>query len=67
MMIYSLIKTKLPESRKFCFVKIRKSSEFRIGVQWAQQGSNLRPSGYEPPALTAELWARSTFMIINDI
>jgi hypothetical protein len=25
--------------------------------KWAQQGSNLRPSGYEPPALTTELWA----------
>src|SRR5439155_13034405 len=25
---------------------------------WAQQGSNLRPAGYEPDALTTELWAR---------
>ncbi len=25
---------------------------------WAQQDSNLRPSGYEPPALTTELWAQ---------
>ncbi len=25
--------------------------------KWAQLGSNQRPSGYEPPALTAELWA----------
>jgi hypothetical protein len=25
--------------------------------EWAQLGSNQRPSGYEPPALTAELWA----------
>ena len=65
-MIYSLIKTELPENRKFCFVKIRKSSELRIDYLWAQQGSNLRPSGYEPPALTAELWARSAFLIIND-
>ena len=23
---------------------------------WGQLGSNQRPSGYEPPALTAELW-----------
>jgi|GEM_PF-5368756 hypothetical protein len=26
---------------------------------WAQQDSNLRPSDYESPALTPELWARS--------
>src|ERR1017187_5744945 len=25
---------------------------------WAQQDLNLRPSDYESPALTAELWAR---------
>src|SRR6266699_5079608 len=25
--------------------------------QWAQLGSNQRPSSYEPPALTTELWA----------
>ena len=24
---------------------------------WAHQDSNLGPSGYEPPALTTELWA----------
>src|SRR2546430_874187 len=29
-------------------------------VWWAQQDLNLRPSDYESPALTAELWARST-------
>ena len=28
---------------------------------WAQKGSNLRPSDYESPALTAELWARVFF------
>jgi hypothetical protein len=25
---------------------------------WAQQDLNLRPSDYESPALTTELWAR---------
>jgi hypothetical protein len=25
--------------------------------KWAQLGSNQRPTGYEPAALTAELWA----------
>ena len=25
---------------------------------WAHQGSNLGPTGYEPVALTTELWAR---------
>ena len=25
--------------------------------KWAQQETNLRPSRYERPALTAELWA----------
>jgi hypothetical protein len=29
-------------------------------VVWAQQGSNLRPAGYEPDALTTELWAHRT-------
>ena len=33
---------------------------------WARLGSNQRPSGYEPPALTAELRAPTVFMIIND-
>ncbi len=28
-----------------------------MSFKWAQQGSNLRPSSYEPPALTTELWA----------
>ncbi len=27
------------------------------GVEWAHQDSNLGPTGYEPAALTAELWA----------
>ena len=27
-------------------------------VWWAHQDSNLGPAGYEPEALTAELWAR---------
>ena len=26
--------------------------------RWAQQDLNLRPSDYESPALTAELWAQ---------
>ena len=29
------------------------------GQKWARQVSNLRPSGYEPPALTTELRAPS--------
>jgi hypothetical protein len=28
--------------------------------KWAQQDLNLRPSDYESPALTTELWARKT-------
>ena len=53
-------KTKLPENRKFYFVKIQESSELHIDYQWARLGSNQRPSGYEPPALTAELRARTS-------
>jgi hypothetical protein len=26
--------------------------------EWAHQDSNLGPAGYEPAALTTELWAR---------
>jgi hypothetical protein len=32
------------------------NSDRRIGW-WAHQGSNLGPTGYEPVALPAELWA----------
>ena len=32
-------------------------SECKRVEWWAWQGSNLRPSGYEPPALTTELQA----------
>ncbi len=32
---------------------------------WAQQGSNLRPAGYEPDALTTELWARRCWMLVD--
>ena len=32
------------------------NSDKRIGW-WAHQGSNLGPTGYEPVALPAELWA----------
>ena len=32
---------------------------FLVGIRkWAHQGSNLGPTGYEPVALPAELWAR---------
>src|SRR5438105_7854359 len=31
---------------------------------WAQQDLNLRPSDYESPALTAELWAHSVFQLV---
>src|SRR5712692_2539695 len=31
-----------------------------LKVWWAQQDLNLRPSDYESPALTAELWAQVT-------
>lgn len=30
-------------------------------IWWAQQVSNLRPTGYEPGALTPELWAHFAF------
>ena len=29
--------------------------------KWAHQDSNLGPAGYEPAALTTELWARFSF------
>jgi hypothetical protein len=28
-----------------------------MSCEWAQKDSNLRPTGYEPGALTTELWA----------
>ncbi len=28
-----------------------------MSYEWAQKDSNLRPTGYEPGALTTELWA----------
>ena len=31
--------------------------------RWVQQGLNLRPSGYEPPALTTELWTLAETII----
>src|SRR4051812_9391981 len=31
----------------------------RIGCWWVHQDSNLGPAGYEPVALTAELWTRT--------
>src|SRR5439155_4219111 len=34
---------------------------------WAQQGSNLRPAGYEPDALTTELWARPFWWTTSSI
>ena len=30
---------------------------------WAHQGSNLGPTGYEPVALTTELWAREVLWL----
>ena len=32
-------------------------------VWWAQQDLNLRPSDYESPALTAELWAHDLTLL----
>ncbi len=32
----------------------------RLALDWAHQDSNLGPTGYEPVALPAELWAHST-------
>jgi hypothetical protein len=29
-----------------------------VTERWAQQDSNLRPSGYEPPALPLSYWPR---------
>jgi hypothetical protein len=31
-------------------------------AEWAHLDSNQGPSGYEPPALTAELWAQPRFV-----
>jgi hypothetical protein len=43
-----------------------KLAEFHSGMTtikwWAQQDLNLRPSDYESPALTTELWARRTVL-----
>jgi hypothetical protein len=33
---------------------------------WVHQDSNLGPAGYEPVALTAELWTRSERAILTD-
>ena len=37
----------------------------RANEKWARQDSNLRPTGYEPDALTAELRARAP--ILSDL
>jgi hypothetical protein len=34
-----------------------------MNYKWAQQDSNLRPTSYEPAALTAELWALAQAII----
>jgi hypothetical protein len=33
--------------------------QFAIDEKWAHQDSNLEQAGYEPAALTVELWAPS--------
>ena len=35
------------------------SMRVTAAAKWAHQDSNLGPTGYEPAALTAELWARA--------
>ena len=47
-------------SAKYRGLQIQNFSELRIHLLWARLGSNQRPSGYEPPALTAELRARTS-------
>jgi hypothetical protein len=37
------------------------------GSKWAHQDLNLGPSDYESPALTTELWARSTGSCVFDL
>jgi hypothetical protein len=45
----------------------QKKSEL-LQVWWAQQDLNLRPSDYESPALTAELWAlQGIFIFVHDV
>ncbi len=36
-------------------------------MMWAHLGSNQGPTGYEPVALPAELWAPSSTIIIVNI
>ena len=35
-------------------------------IWWAQEDSNLRPSGYEPGALPTELWAPECFNLLRN-
>ena len=37
----------------------------RIVSWWVHQDSNLGPAGYEPVALTAELWTRGRAILAN--
>ena len=37
----------------------------RTKMEWAHQDSNLGQAGYEPAALTAELWARNELRIAD--
>ena len=39
--------------------RVKRANEIKADKWWAQQDLNLRPSDYESPALTTELWALS--------
>ena len=53
-MLYGRWLMKLKSSAKG---KLGTNGPFLRGLVWARQDSNLRPTGYEPVALTAELRA----------
>ena len=47
----------------FDLLEVNDPFEIRMhGVWWAHQDSNLGQAGYEPAALTAELWARISLL-----
>ena len=45
-------------------IRIGYLSSWKIQSWWARQDSNLRPTGYEPAALTSELRARRCRFIL---
>ena len=42
---------------------IKKPATCQFRIWWGRLGSNQRPSGYEPPALTPELRPQGSFIL----